>query len=197
VSALRVAAFCVFLFLCFSLLRSAPDDTLGASSSSSSSSSSPSPSAGGGLHAPAHMSSQDGNGAAAAGLDGAGQPPLRDPHTHSIHKDIRPRAPGHYPAPRRPGAPAAAPSPSAPPSTRRWAALVGRKALDSSRGDEIPQAAQAEGSEWVDVQEVVRVRLPAPTRVVYPGAPATLEFNPQRLNIHIGEDGKVNDLTFG
>ncbi|EAA32790.1 hypothetical protein GE21DRAFT_6302 [Neurospora crassa] len=39
--------------------------------------------------------------------------------------------------------------------------------------------------------------LPKQTRIIEPGSMVTKDFNPDRLNVHVGDDGKVSHVVHG
>ncbi|KAL1992353.1 hypothetical protein VTN49DRAFT_4385 [Thermomyces lanuginosus] len=60
--------------------------------------------------------------------------------------------------------------------------LVGKKLTDESTSNELFFA---------------KKDLPASHRVVKPGDMTTMDFRPDRLNIHVDDDGTVRDVKFG
>ncbi|KAG9229680.1 hypothetical protein BJ875DRAFT_182155 [Amylocarpus encephaloides] len=61
----------------------------------------------------------------------------------------------------------------------QWAnKLVGKKLGESS-----------------DATTFARAELPKPTRIIEPGSIVTRDFNPERLNVHLKEDGTVSHVN--
>lgn len=91
-------------------------------------------------------------------------------------------------------------------TTKPFDHLVGKRALDTEAGDAIPPrdaGADAaglgpyEGADWVDVRALAASRPPRHTRILRPDMAATMDYVVERLNIHIGEDGKISGVTMG
>lgn len=74
--------------------------------------------------------------------------------------------------------------------------MVGLRALDTRRGDQIPPDRAGEGREWIDVRKIAEERV-APTRILPKGSFATMDYVPPRLNIHLDEEGKVERVAMG
>lgn len=47
------------------------------------------------------------------------------------------------------------------------------------------------------LQTFCKSDLPKQTRIIEPGSMVTKDFNPDRLNVHVGEDGKVSHVVHG
>ncbi|KAK2755883.1 hypothetical protein FQN54_005679 [Arachnomyces sp. PD_36] len=68
-------------------------------------------------------------------------------------------------------------------SAEEWSAkLVGKKLTDSSSGD---------------VNAFSKTELPQNHRVLPPGQMATMDFKPDRLNVHVNDEGTVERVRFG
>ncbi|GAQ41483.1 hypothetical protein AtubIFM55763_009200 [Aspergillus tubingensis] len=48
-----------------------------------------------------------------------------------------------------------------------------------------------------DVTSFAKKDLPQQHRVLKPGDAKTMDMRPERMNIHLGDDGTVHDVTFG
>ncbi|GKZ18975.1 hypothetical protein AbraIFM66951_001935 [Aspergillus brasiliensis] len=59
--------------------------------------------------------------------------------------------------------------------------LAGKKLTDSSS----------------DVTSFAKKDLPQQHRVIKPGDAMTMDMRPERMNIHVSEDGTVHNVTFG
>jgi len=75
--------------------------------------------------------------------------------------------------------------------------LVGMRAIDTRSGDEVPANREGEGQTWVDINQLVSARRAGTTRILRPGGMATMDYRPERLNIHLDDDGKVARLAMG
>lgn len=49
----------------------------------------------------------------------------------------------------------------------------------------------------LNAPEFTRANLPAESRVIAPGMMYTMDFRPERLNVHIDSDGKVTKVRYG
>jgi hypothetical protein len=53
------------------------------------------------------------------------------------------------------------------------------------------------GSADVEVQTFAKKDLPKEHRVVQAGGMSTMDFKPDRVNVHVGDDGTVHKVTKG
>jgi hypothetical protein len=81
-------------------------------------------------------------------------------------------------------------------TTEPFQHLIGLKVVDTKAGDEIPADRSGEDTEWIDIQKFVTGRR-NPTRVLKPGAMATMDYSERRLNMHLDKDHKISSLTMG
>ena len=58
-------------------------------------------------------------------------------------------------------------------------------------------AASFERYLWQKEAVLAGVTLPKPTRIIHPGQPVTKDYRPNRLNIHVGELGRIERINCG